>query len=104
MASPAGLDWQDRAACKGADPELFFAPGPGPDGSDLKELAAERKRRESTARRICASCPVRVACLEWRLRFEHQRDGGIWGGLDEEQRWKLRKNRIRAAAAMRRAS
>lgn len=103
--SRADLEWQERAACKGEDPELFFAPDV-PDDAELAELGALRaewKRRESAARRICVSCPVRSACLEWRLGFEHQRDGGIWAGLDEEQRWKLRKIRVRTAARRRAA-
>jgi WhiB family transcriptional regulator, redox-sensing transcriptional regulator len=103
-ASRPDLDWQENAACRGEDPDLFFATVI-PDGAGLKELAklaAAHKRRESKARRICAACPVRSACLEWRLADEHQLDGGIWGGLDEQERWRLRKRRIRSAAAKRR--
>jgi WhiB family redox-sensing transcriptional regulator len=99
LASRPDLDWQERAACRGKDPELFFAPTI-PDGATLPELgalAAERKRREAAARRICASCPVRTACLNWRLADGHQLDGGVWGGKNEEERWRLHKNRIRAA-------
>jgi WhiB family redox-sensing transcriptional regulator len=98
--SRAALEWQERAACKGADLNLFFTPDVDLNGLGLKELtrlAAEQKRNEAAARRICASCPVRIDCLEWRLRFEHQRDGGIWGGLGEQERWRLRKNRVRTA-------
>ena len=101
MASRQDLDWQRFAACKGEDPELFFSPGPGPDGTDLRELAGERKRREAQAKAICARCPVWRDCLEYRLGSEHQLDGGIWAGLDQEQRWKLRKNRVRTAARKR---
>ena len=103
-ASRPGLEWQEHAACRGEDPGLFFAP-PIPEGADLAELAAlaaETERRTRKARRICASCQVRAACLEWRLADEHQLDGGIWGGLDEQERWTLRKRRIRATAAARR--
>jgi WhiB family redox-sensing transcriptional regulator len=106
LSGSSTLGWQEQAACRGEDPDLFFAPAV-PDDATLPELgalAAEWKRREAAARRICASCPVRTACLDWRLRFEHQRDGGIWGGLDEEQRWKLHRNRVRAASARRRAA
>lgn len=91
------LDWQPRAACRHADPGLFFAP-------EVERISA-RQRREAKAKAICAGCPVRTPCLEWRLSFdEHQRDGGIWGMADEDERWKIRKSRVRAAAAMRRAS
>ena len=59
LRAPAG------PACAAADPDLFF-PLPG----------------ESTApaRAICASCPVRAACLE-RARARGERYG-IWGGVD----------------------
>lgn len=89
LSGSGGLDWQPYAACKGEDPELFFAP----------EVESEiaRQRREARAKAVCSRCPVWRACLDWRLGFEHQRDGGIWGALDEEERWKLRKNRVRAA-------
>ena len=105
--SRGDLDWQDHAACKGYPLSLFFAPDVDLSALDLKELgqlAADQKQREAKARRICMSCPVRTACLEWRLGFEHQRDGGIWGGLGEEERWRLHRNRVRSAAAKRRAS
>jgi WhiB family redox-sensing transcriptional regulator len=103
--SRGDLDWHDDAACKGYPLSLFFAPDVDLSTLSLDELgqlAAERKHNEAAARRICMSCPVRRACLEWRLGFEHQRDGGIWGGLDEEQRWALHRNRVRSAAAKRR--
>ena len=42
------------AACRTADPDLFF----GPDG----ELAAERQAREEKAKAVCAGCPARAGC------------------------------------------
>lgn len=95
-ASRPDLDWQLYAACKGEDPELFFSPE--------MEYAQERLRREAKAKAICHGCPVWRDCLEYRLGAEHQLDGGIWGGQDEGERWRLRKRRIRAAAARRRAA
>lgn len=81
------IGWQDDAACRGADPDLFFAP-------DVESVTA-RERREARAKRVCSRCPVAEACLEWRLGFEHQRDAGIWGAMNEDERWWLRKNRLR---------
>lgn len=94
--SRTDLDWQERAACREADPELFFSPE--------VEYAQQRLDREAEAKAICARCPVRTDCLEFRLADERQTDGGIWGGLDEYERWTLRKRRLRAAAARRRAA
>ena len=51
--------WQDAAACRGEDLMLFF----GPDG----ERQPERDIRERKAKQVCASCPVRAACLAWAL-------------------------------------
>lgn len=100
LALPPGLDWQERAACRGKDPELFFAPDVSLDDADLAELAeavAERKRREAAAKSICSGCIVRASCLEWRLADEHQLDAGVWGGKNEQERWMLHRNRVRAA-------
>jgi WhiB family redox-sensing transcriptional regulator len=91
FGSPAAgaLGWQGQAACRDADASLFFAP-------EVERVAA-RKRREAAARSICSGCPVRTACLDWRLESPDQSDGGIWAGADELERTRLRKNRLRAA-------
>jgi WhiB family redox-sensing transcriptional regulator len=64
--------WAAYAACRRADPDLFF---PGPDG-DVSE-----------ALKICAGCPVQEDCLEWaldtRVRY------GVWGGTTERERRRL---------------
>ena len=67
-------DWR-AAACKSADPELFFPASP---------------RQTAAAKRICGSCPVRDACLGWAL--DNAREG-IWGGMTEDERNKLRRLR-----------
>jgi WhiB family redox-sensing transcriptional regulator len=76
----AEQNWRARARCRGADPELFH-PGRGEDTTEPK--------------RICAGCAVREPCLDYALangeRF------GIWGGLSERERRRLRRQR-RAAA------
>jgi WhiB family redox-sensing transcriptional regulator len=47
------------------------------------------------ARRVCAACPVRQACLYYAItnRIVH----GIWGGLTERERRALRSGWVRAA-------
>ena len=69
--------WRDRAACIGADPDLFFP---------------QRGESAEPAREICARCPVREACLDDALRnaITH----GIWGGLPERERRALRIPRL----------
>lgn len=67
-------DWQDGALCAQTDPELWF-PGVG-------EPAIPAKR-------ICAVCPVREACLDYALAAG-PRIYGIWGGTTEKERRQLR--------------
>ena len=80
------LEWRDRAACRDADPELFF-----PDG-DTRSARAQVKM----AKLICRGCPVSIACLSWALATDQEH--GIWGGLTEDERRKRhRRSRLWAA-------
>src|SRR5690625_1754410 len=67
-------DWQERALFAQTDPEAFF---PEKGGS----------ARE--AKRICQSCEVRQQCLEYALANDER--FGIWGGLSERERRRLKK-------------
>ncbi len=67
--------WADQAACRNADPELFFAS----DGEKLKPKAS----REAAAKAVCAGCRVRQACLDDALA---NRLSGIWGGTVDDER------------------
>ena len=66
--------WQDRALCAQTDPEAFF---PEKGGSTRE------------AKRVCRSCEVRAECLEYAL--EHDERFGIWGGLSERERRRLKR-------------
>jgi WhiB family redox-sensing transcriptional regulator len=68
--------WRARAACRGANTELFF---PG-RGADLR-----------SARALCESCPVSRECLD--VALEDDRLDGIWGGLTSVQRRAMRRQR-----------
>jgi WhiB family redox-sensing transcriptional regulator len=77
------IDWQTRAACRGYDANLFFAPS-------QQESKEEREIRESQAKSVCARCPVREECLDFALATREPH--GIWGGLNEiERRRKLER-------------
>jgi WhiB family transcriptional regulator, redox-sensing transcriptional regulator len=78
--APLSADWRYRAACRGADLDLFF-PGRGESAEP--------------ARQICALCPVRQPCLEFALT--HGIVHGIWGGLSERNRRALRTRHTVAA-------
>jgi WhiB family redox-sensing transcriptional regulator len=78
--APATGGWRYRAACRGADLNLFF-PGRGESAEP--------------ARRVCARCPVREPCLDYAL--DQGITHGIWGGLAERDRRSLRSLRVGAA-------
>ncbi|BAU95129.1 transcriptional regulator [Corynebacterium suranareeae] len=67
-------EWQEQALCAQTDPEAFF---PEKGGSTRE------------AKRICQGCPVRDDCLEFAL--EHDERFGIWGGLSERERRRLKR-------------
>ena len=68
------LAWQEQALCAQTDPEAFF---PEKGGSTRE------------AKKVCLSCEVRVDCLEYAL--EQDERFGIWGGLSERERRRLKK-------------
>ncbi|GAA4774973.1 hypothetical protein GCM10023200_04310 [Actinomycetospora chlora] len=65
------MSWQTRAACRDADPELFF-----PASDDWTTSANARALLE--AGRVCAGCPVRRECLTYAV--ESGQAFGIWAG------------------------
>lgn len=69
--------WQKKAACKGPQSAMFFPPS-------TFERKDEKEDREANAKRICAGCAVRKACLEYAIRIRESH--GIWGGLNEVER------------------
>jgi WhiB family redox-sensing transcriptional regulator len=71
-------DWRSRAACRSADPDLFFPISSS--GPALDQVAK--------AKSICAGCQVRQECLGYALAT-HQIHG-VWGGTSEEERQLLR--------------
>lgn len=70
------LAWQDLANCRGADVDIFF-----PD----------RGASTRGAKEICAACQVRSECLDYAVTRGEK--FGIWGGLSERERRKIRKQR-----------
>jgi WhiB family transcriptional regulator, redox-sensing transcriptional regulator len=78
-------------ACWDVEPEVFFGPEDSP--ADASLFAWERE-----ALAICASCPVRAACLAWALRFPEQH--GVVGGLTASQRRAVLAGRRRARVGL----
>jgi WhiB family transcriptional regulator, redox-sensing transcriptional regulator len=71
------LGWQERALCAQTDPEAFF---PEKGGSTRE------------AKKVCIGCDVRGECLEYALANDER--FGIWGGLSERERRKLKKRAV----------
>ena len=69
MATKATSSWWDMAACRSADPELFFP---------VSSTAAGQ------AKALCAHCCIRQRCLDYAID-SHQAHG-VWGGTSEEER------------------
>jgi WhiB family redox-sensing transcriptional regulator len=67
--------------CWGVDPEVMF-----PDREDHVALRA--------AKQVCATCPLRLECLDYAL--DRRIEFGVWGGLGERDREASRKRRQRA--------
>ena len=73
---PAERRWQEQANCLGVDPDLFFP---------------ERGASTKEAKAVCRGCEVRAECLEYAL--SHGEKFGIWGGLSERERRRVRRQR-----------
>ncbi len=71
--------WQQEANCRGVDPDLFYP---------------ERGESTSSAKKVCRACFVRAQCLEFAL--ENGEKFGIWGGLSERERRRIRRQRTLA--------
>jgi WhiB family redox-sensing transcriptional regulator len=74
--------WQAFANCLGVDPDLFFP---------------ERGASTKEAKQVCQGCVVREDCLEYALANGEK--FGIWGGLSERERRRIRRQRALARAA-----
>lgn len=71
------LAWQEESLCAQTDPEAFF---PEKGGSTRE------------AKRICVGCTVKAECLEYALAKDER--FGIWGGLSERERRRLKRMAI----------
>jgi WhiB family redox-sensing transcriptional regulator len=78
----AETTWQDYANCLGVDPDLFFP---------------ERGASTREAKEVCRGCVVREDCLEFALATGEK--FGIWGGMSERERRRIRRARALARRA-----
>lgn len=71
------LAWQVDALCAQTDPEAFFP---------------EKGGSTRDAKKVCAACTVKQECLDYALSNDER--FGIWGGLSERERRKLKKRAV----------
>lgn len=70
------MPWQRQANCLGVDPDLFYP---------------ERGGSTREAKEVCRQCVVREDCLEYAINNGER--NGIWGGLSERERRRIRRHR-----------
>ncbi|WP_150462707.1 WhiB family transcriptional regulator [Nesterenkonia ebinurensis] len=68
------LAWQVDALCAQTDPEAFFP---------------EKGGSTRDAKKVCGACTVKQECLDYALANDER--FGIWGGLSERERRKLKR-------------
>lgn len=76
LRESAAWVWQQRANCRGLDPEMFFP---------------ERGASTSEAKAVCSACDVRSECLEYALASNIAE--GIWGGESARERRAIKRRR-----------
>jgi WhiB family redox-sensing transcriptional regulator len=76
--APGSLEraWMADGLCAQTDPESFYPE----KGASTRE-----------GKRICHGCPVAAECLEYALARDER--FGIWGGLSERERRRLKNAR-----------
>ncbi len=86
------LTWMKYGACNGVDPNVFFP--------ELKAGRGNKQINEPSVQKalsFCKVCEVRPECLNYALT-NHIKDG-IWGGMSEGARDRLKRKAYRKRAA-----
>lgn len=80
LADTFDQDWQEKAACKDSNPEVFF-------------VERGQTHLVRAAKAICDICVVKAECLEYAIDRPNV-NGGIWGGTVLRERINLRKTKL----------
>ena len=81
--------WRSAAACRFADPEMFFP---------ISDSGPAAQEQIAKAKAVCAICRVRCECLGFALWTGQSH--GIWGGMTEYERATARRKVREQAAAI----
>jgi WhiB family transcriptional regulator, redox-sensing transcriptional regulator len=68
------MSWRGDAACRDADPDLFFP---------IAATGAASRQMEE-AKQVCRVCPVQIQCRAWAV--DNGVTDGIWGGTTPDER------------------
>lgn len=85
-------EWRNKAACKGAPVDIFFA-NRGHNKVKWVYQAADR---------FCESCTVKADCLEWILEVESSPEvgrHGYYAGMSPDRRAELHRKRQQGRVA-----
>lgn len=74
IIDPTNGDWENAAACRNADPSIFFSERYNSTAPEAKE--------------VCGRCAVRAQCLIVNLGEKF----GVWGGSTESERKEIAKD------------
>lgn len=77
-----GFEWQNGAAC-----DITRHPEIDPDW--WYPSTGESREFDRRAKAVCATCPIRLTCLEKAM--ENPEEQGTWGGMTEQERRHLRE-------------
>lgn len=82
--------WQEDAACRTEDPDLFF-----PEHAGARHPTSDW--RYAAAKAVCARCPMTAECLGFALSRNER--FGVWGNTVPADRERMRRERERGAVA-----
>ena len=74
LSDPKASEWKVQGACRGKDQAIWYP---------------SRGESCDQAKAICHECPVMYQCREYGIANETI---GIWGGLSERERKRLRRD------------
>ncbi len=70
-------EWRRRAACRGLGPDIFY-----------EEVEEGTDNHGSAAKLVCSTCDVQMECLAFSIINNEK--FGIWGGIGDDRRSRLR--------------
>lgn len=81
--------WMKNGNCRGPDTEPQI----------MAEIMFPKREADiPLAKAVCRGCPVEDPCLNYAVENRIESDGGVWGGMSDQERYRMRRNRMRQIA------